>query len=56
MPDMHHWYRIITNEITNTHKITLFDDPPVHMVPLPLAEPSKGNTFKTVVRLTFSET
>ena len=54
-PDTHQWYRINTDEITNTHKIALFNDLKVHTVPLPPAEPLEGNAFETSVRLTFSE-
>ena len=55
-PDTHQWYRINTNEITDNHKIALCNDPTVHMLPVPPAEPSEVNAFKTTARLTFSET
>ena len=45
-PDSHQSYRINTNEITDNHKIALCNDPTVHMVPLPPAEPPEVNTFE----------
>ena len=42
--------------IPDNHKITLCNDPTVHMVPLPSAEPSEVNAVKTTARLTLSQT
>ena len=55
-PDTHQWYRINANEITDNHKIALCNTPTVHMVPLPLAEPSEINSVETIARLTHSQT
>ena len=40
-PNRHQWYKITTNEILENHKITLCNNPAVHMVPIPPAEPHK---------------
>ena len=55
-PDTHQWYRTNTNEIIENHKITLHNDPAVHMVPILPAEFSKINTFNTMARLTVPQT
>ena len=55
-PDTHQWYRINANEITDNHKIALCNDPTVHMVPLPSAEPLEVNAVETMERLTHSHT
>ena len=42
--------------MSNAHKIALCNDPTIHMVPLPPAEPLEVNVFETIARLSFSET
>ena len=53
--DIHQWYKINTNKITDNHNITLCNDPIIDMIPLPSAEPSESTTFETIVRLTPSQ-
>ena len=54
-PDIHQWYRINTNEITDDHNIAICNDTSINMVPLPQAEPLEFNTFKTIVNLSLSK-
>ena len=54
-PDIPEWQRIIANEIADNHKIALCNDLTVHLVPLPLAEPSDINAVETIARLTLSQ-
>ena len=49
-PDTHQWYSVNTNKIADNHNITLCNDPAINMVPLPTAEPSEFNAFKTIVK------
>ena len=46
------WYKIITNEILESHKLALCDDQSAHTVSLPLAELPGINAFMTITRLT----
>ena len=55
-PDTQQWYRVNVYEITDNHKIALCNDPTVHMVPLPSAEPSEVNAVETIQRLTHLHT
>ena len=50
-PDMHQWYRINNQEITDTHYITIYNDKTVHIVQLPTARPNETNAVETFARL-----
>ena len=54
-PDIHQWYMINTNKITDNHKIAICNDTTINMVPLPPAEPSEFNTFERIVRLSLPQ-
>ena len=41
--------------LTDNHNIALCNDPTVHMVPLPSAEPSEVNAVETIARLILSQ-
>ena len=43
----HHWNRINTNEIMDSHNISICNDKIVHMVQLPPAKPNEANAIET---------
>ena len=55
-PDRHQWFRINANEINDKHKITLCNDPTVHIMQLPSADPLEVNALNTIERLLHSHT
>ena len=56
VPHMHQWYKINANGILDSHKLALYDEQLIHMVPVPPAELPEMNTFTTITRLTFFQT
>ena len=55
-PDTHQWYRTNTNEITDSHNITVCcNGTTLNMALLPTAEPFESNASETIVRLILSQ-
>ena len=50
-PDRGQWYRINTNEITDSHNVAICNDASVNMVELSPAEPYEANIIETLARL-----
>ena len=50
------WYKINANKIPEDHKLAFCNDPVIHMVPIPPAEPPGINALKTIARLTCLQT